>query len=141
MKLVKSSLALFAAAGLLALGPSLQAQNNTNAPARRGMTAEQRFDRLSERLKLTDEQKPKVKAAMEKQTKEMRKLRDDSSLSREDRRAKMRSYRQDYNKEMKAILTKEQYKSFEEMNSQRGQRRRGQGGGGGGGGGNGGSGN
>lgn len=118
-------MALIAVAGLLAMGPSLRAQESTNAPARRGMTAEQRFDRLAERLKLTDEQKPKVKAAMEKQTKQFQELRKDTSLSREDRRTKMRDIREKYNKEMKAILTEEQYKKLQQAESRRGQRRRG----------------
>jgi periplasmic protein CpxP/Spy len=142
MKLTKASMAIIAAAGLLSLSPSLTAQTTSNQPpaARRGgrgMTVEDQLNRFTEQLKLTDEQKPKVKAVLEEQDKKRQELRGDTALSQEDRRTKMRAMREDLNKQMKGILTADQYKQFEALEAQRGQGRRGgQGGNQGNGGGN-----
>jgi Spy/CpxP family protein refolding chaperone len=130
MKSTKTSITIAAIAGLIALGPSARAQTNdsthasTNSipsPGRRAggvMSVTNQLSRLSERLKLTDEQKPKVKAVLEEQNKQLRGLRD---LSPEDRRPKMRSVREETNKKMKEILTDDQYKQFEEMRARGGR--------------------
>lgn len=119
MKLSKLSLTILAAASLLSLAPSVRAQTNTPPPARRGpgMGVDAQLNRMTEQLKLTDEQKPKVKAVLEERNKQMQGLRE---LSPEDRRTKMQSLRQETNKKLKEILTPEQFKKYEEM--QRGMR-------------------
>jgi Spy/CpxP family protein refolding chaperone len=130
MKLTKTSVALAAVAGLLALSPATFAQEtkpsrDSTPPAggrggRGGMSIENRLAEFSEHLKLTDEQRPKVKAALEEQSKAMQGSRD---LPQEERRAKMLAAREELNKKMKEILTPEQFKKYEEMQPQRGQRR------------------
>ncbi len=130
MNLNKSSIMLAVTAALLAFGPSVQAQSNapaggstnsTSRPVRRParvMSAESQLTGLSEQLKLTDEQKPKVKAIIQEQNKQMQAARD---LPPEERRPKMRSVREETDKKMKEILTPEQYKQFEQT---RGEGRR-----------------
>jgi Spy/CpxP family protein refolding chaperone len=131
MKLTRTSIALAAIAGLFALSPSVRAQ--TNAPSststnsippqgRRGgglMSTESQLSRLSEQLKLTDEQKPKVKAVLEGQNKQLQVARD---LPPEERRAKLPSIREETDKKMQAILTADQYKQYEQMRGRGGRR-------------------
>jgi len=134
MKTLKTSLAaLFAAVSLTAVTPATQAQetNPTPPPPRAGgprgaMSVEDRLARLTETLKLTDEQKPKVKAVLEVQSKAMQEAR---GLSPEDRRAKMQTVREEMTKKMKEILTPDQFTKFEAMPQGPRGRRGGQGGG------------
>ena len=140
MKFTRTSMAVIAMAGLLSLSPAASAQTNTppgGAPpaggrGMRGRTVEQQLTQLTEVLKLTDEQKPKIKAALEEQNKKMQELRGDTALSPEDLRAKRQTITQDTNKKLKEILTAEQFKKYEEWQQQ--QRGRGRGGAGGAGG-------
>jgi Spy/CpxP family protein refolding chaperone len=74
------------------------------------------FDRIAEQLKLTDDQKPKVKAILEDQRKKMGELRQDTSLSQEDRRAKMQTIRENTATQMKAILTPDQFDQWQKIN-------------------------
>jgi Spy/CpxP family protein refolding chaperone len=143
MKFTKTSLIIMAVAGVLALSSSSQAQTNTPPGGRqgqggggaRGRGAEQQLQQFSEQLKLTDAQKPKVKAALEEQVKKLQDLRADTTLSQQDRRTKMQTIRDDFGKQMKEILTADQYKKFEEIQQQnRGRRQGGAGGGAAGGG-------
>ena len=111
-----------AMAGLLALGPSLNAQTNTPppgpdssaSPTRHNgmMSVDSQLKQLTDQLHLTDEQKPKVKAALEQRNKQAEGLRD---LAPEDRRAKMRTIRTEMDAKMKTILTADQYQQFEKM--------------------------
>ena len=132
MKLSKISLAVIAAAGLLSLAPSTQAQTNspgTPPPGRRGgMSVEARLASLDKALgetnKLSDVQKPKVKAALEEQTKNLQELmaqRD--SLSQEEIRAKRTALAEDTAKKMKEILNPDQFKVWQQQ-AQRGPGRR-----------------
>jgi len=142
MKLTKSSIALAAIAGWLTLSLSAEAQTNGSArstpPAGPhgggGLIVESQMNFLSEKLHLTAEQKPKVKAVLEQRNKEGRELRD---LPNEERRSKIEALRVEMDKKMKAILTSEQYKEYQQMRSSgpHGGQGAGAGGGGGGGGG------
>ena len=120
MKLTKISLAIIASAGLLSLAPSINAQTSTNTPAtnapapRRAagrMSVDDQLKTLTERLKLTDEQKPKVKAVLEEQNKSRLAGRD---LTPEERRAKAKTLHDETMKKMKEILTADQFKKYEE---------------------------
>ena len=58
--------------------------------------------------------KPKVEAVLKETEKKNKELREDTSLSREDRGPKMRTIMEDENKKLKEILTADQYKKHEE---------------------------
>lgn len=125
-------IAALAAGALLAGSSSLLAQDNsTNTPsaanARRGMRGPN-LDRLATTLKLTDDQKAKVKTVLDAQTQKMTDLRADTTLSQADRRTKMQAIRDDTTTQMKAILTDDQFAQYQKM-TQRGGRRGGAGGG------------
>jgi Spy/CpxP family protein refolding chaperone len=66
-----------------------------------------------EQLNLTPDQKSKVQAIMEAQRQKMSAVRQDTSLSPEDRRAKMKATRDDMNTQFKAVLTPEQFDKWE----------------------------
>jgi periplasmic protein CpxP/Spy len=128
MKINKISMTVIAAAAVLALCPAVHAQTDTNKPAARargGMTVEAQMDRIDKAVTLTETEKPKVKAAVEKMIAAMQEAR---NADQEDRRTKMTAAREDFNKQMKEILTPEQYTKFEAM--PRGGRRGGAGNGG-----------
>src|SRR5262245_21001251 len=120
MKFPKLSLAIALTA---LLGSTAFAQTNTppagGRPGGRNRAgAEQQLTQLAADLKLTDQQKPKVKVVLEEQVKKMQELRDDTSLSQQDRRAKLMTIREEGNKKMKEILTPEQFKKYEEFQQQ-----------------------
>lgn len=115
MKINKLSMALVAAASLLAVSPLAQAQE-TNAPAAparpRGMSVEAQMDRIDKAVTLTDAEKPKVKAALEEQSAAVQAARDGDQS---EMRSKMKDAREAFNKKMKDILTPDQYTKFEAM--------------------------
>ncbi len=86
-----------------------------------GMRGGPTLEQLTQQLSLTDEQKPKVKTILESRDKKIAELRGDSSLSQEDRRAKMQSLREEITSQMKAVLTPEQFDKWQKM-SQRSRR-------------------
>ena len=115
MKRINASLvAVMVVGGLVACSSIATAQEGKES-GKRGPSVEQRMDRLTEQLKLTDEQKPKVKAVLEEETKKMQELRGDSSVSREDRIAKMQSIQKETGAKLKGILTPEQYEKYEKL--------------------------
>lgn len=122
MRTLKISLAtVLALGGLLACASLVQAQD-TNA-AKKGPRG-QMGARMAEELNLDDAQKAKVQEAFQEQGKKMRELRDDTSLTQEQRQEKMKAMREDMDKKMKTILKPDQYekwqKSREQMRGQRG---------------------
>jgi protein CpxP len=103
---------------LLACGTAVMAQDNKEGKGGKArMTAEERFKQLDEALKLTDAQKPKVKAALEDVQAKMQEAR---NAPQEERRDKVRTIMADQDKKMKEILTPEQYTKYEEMRPARG---------------------
>jgi protein CpxP len=142
MKVTKSMIiAALVVGNLLAWNPALRAaETNTppSAPATGAPPAGQRpqgfrgpsLDQIAQQLELTDEQKAKVKPILEAQAQKMRELRDDTSLSPEDRRPKMQSIREETTAQMKAVLTPDQFEKWQKM-AQRNRRPGGPGGPGG----------
>jgi Spy/CpxP family protein refolding chaperone len=118
-----SLVAAMALGGLVAfstLATAQDANKDAKKDGKRGMPSiEQQMDRYNTALTLTDDQKPKVKTALEDQLKAMKALHEDTSLDQDARRAKMQELRKDMDAKMKGILTDDQYKKYQEM-SQRG---------------------
>jgi len=86
-----------------------------------GMRGGPGLEQLTQQLNLTEEQKPKVKAILDTRDKKVAEARNDTSLSQEDRRAKMQSIREEITAQMKGVLTPEQFEKWQQMN-QRGRR-------------------
>lgn len=107
--------------GLAVAGPAPQDQSN--APAHRSwqghqMDPDQQVQRLSKRLKLSDEQKSQIKPILTDQMQQMQNIRQDTSLQPEDRRTKMRSVREDATNKIKAVLNDDQKKKYDDMQQQ-----------------------
>lgn len=125
-------MAALVAGSLLAGNVATQAQDSTNmAPAAptapspgngamrpRGLN----IDSIATQLGLTDDQKTKVKAAMDDMMQQVRALRSDTSLDQDARRAKIKDLRTDMNAKIKDILTPEQYTKWQQIGP--GNRRR-----------------
>ncbi len=129
MKLNKTLALAAILSGSLFAGSPLQAQDAATpppadkpaagGPVQRGRPT---IDQIAKQLELTDAQKPKVQAVLEEQTKKMQELRQDTSLSQEDRRTKMKEIRDAGTAKLKEILTPEQLAKWEKMGP--GQRQR-----------------
>src|SRR5260370_35874674 len=100
-----SLIAALAVGGLLA-GATITSAQDT--PKKKGPSVEQRVDRMNTELSLTADQKTKATALFEEDAKKMRELRQDTSLSQEDRRAQGRELREARDKKLKEILTPSQ---------------------------------
>ena len=88
-----------------------------------GMDPGERVENLSKQLNLTDEQKPKVRAIFEDEMKQRQAMRDDASLSREDRMEKMRAMNESTQKQIAKILTADQKKKWDEIMKENRERR------------------
>ncbi len=112
MKIHKVSLVAALIAGVvLAYSPAF-AQDAKDGKKKGGDFVKQRLDTLTEELKLTDAQKPKVEAALTAQAEKMRGLRD---ATPEERQEKMKASREEMSKKMKEILTAEQFEKYEKL--------------------------
>jgi Spy/CpxP family protein refolding chaperone len=125
MKLTKPLIiAALVAGNLCAWDIALRAQSTNNTPPagpRGGMRGGPGIDQLAQQLNLTDDQKTKVKPILDAQQQKMRDLRGDTSLSPDDRRAKMQGIRDETTTQMKAVLTPDQFEKWQTM-MQRGRR-------------------
>lgn len=81
-----------------------------------------RLARMAEQLQLTEEQKVKVKPIMDGQREQLMALRQDQSLTQEQRREKMQAIRKETNDKIVALLTPEQKTKWTEMEARRGER-------------------
>jgi periplasmic protein CpxP/Spy len=90
------------------------------------MTPDQQVERLDTALTLTADQKTSIKAIFEQSMKDNMALRSDTSLSDDDRRAKMTAIRDAQTAKIKAVLTDDQKTKYDAMMAA--QRQRGPGG-------------
>jgi Spy/CpxP family protein refolding chaperone len=133
MKANKTMLiAALAVGSLLMWNPILRAGNTNTPPSTppagappAGQPPRGGFERLAEQLNLTADQKPKVQSILQTQMQKMRDLRQDTSLTAEDRAAKMKAIRENTVTQMKAVLTADQFKKWQDMQSQMRNRRNG----------------
>ncbi len=116
--------ALFAPTMLLAQGggPGGPRGGQMGGPRHMPSVTEQ-LSEMTKRLKLTDAQKPQVKAILEDQHDQMKQLMENSSGSREDNRAKMREIRDNATAKIRDLLTDEQKAKFDKMEEEHRQRR------------------
>ena len=127
MKLNKTSIfALMTLGGLMAFGQLASAQDQPKPdapPAGAGRRGAPTPDRIMTQLKLTDDQKEKVKPILTDMSDKLKALRDDTSTSPQEKRPKMKEIRDAATAKLKPILTDEQFAQWEKM-GQRGGRRR-----------------
>ena len=109
----RNSIRLLASVVLCGFMVSVATGQDTKATPRRGANIDQRVEQLDKELTLTADQKTKIKAYFESERKKMQDMRADTSLTREQRQEKMKASREDLNKEMKSILTADQFTKWE----------------------------
>jgi Spy/CpxP family protein refolding chaperone len=121
--------------GLMALVPLAPAQEKKDEPKpapkaeksdtkRRGAAITDRLRHVAEELKLTDEQKEKVKPIFHEEIEKLRALRDDSNASAQNRRGKMREILEATNAKIKPILTAEQLERWDKIKDEGMRKRR-----------------
>jgi len=84
---------------------------------------EERTERLTKALNLSDDQKGKVLSIYKDEQKQMEALRSDTSSSREDRRSKMMQIHENTVSQIKGVLNPDQAKKFDEMQQRMRERR------------------
>jgi periplasmic protein CpxP/Spy len=129
----KLFLACLMAAFTLMITSSALAQNNESqdqqsAPAggppehgRGHFDPAQRTEMLTKQLKLNSDQQAKVLDTLKSEQSQMEKLHSDSSLSQDDRRAKMMDIHKASNDQIRGLLDSDQQKKWDKMQSERGQ--------------------
>lgn len=83
------------------------------------MSPEQRIERMKASLGLSQSQADQIAAVFEAQRPAMEAIRNDQSLSREDRRTKMQALRQQMDAQLATILTPEQKAKWDEERAKR----------------------
>jgi Spy/CpxP family protein refolding chaperone len=114
MKLTNQKIiTVLALGGLLAFSSAAMA-DDTNAPATPPAATPAVHHRIdfAKQLDLTADQQPKFKAALESMNQQLKELRQDASLTAEDKHAKVKTIREQTNESIKGILTPEQYEKW-----------------------------
>jgi protein CpxP len=130
---MKNQLSRIALSGLLATGLTLCtaaafAQQDSAAPApdasaqqpmnghmgRQPMNPDEQVARMTKRYNLSSDQQTQIKPILATQQQQMMALRGDSSLSREDKMAKMKGIRDDSSTKIQAILNDSQKQKYAE---------------------------
>ena len=120
-----NQLSRLAISGLLATGLTLCsaaafAQQDTPAPDasaqqgghRQPPTPDEQVARMTKRYNLSSDQQSQIKPILANQQQQMQALRQDSSLSQEDRMAKVKSIRDDSSAKISALLNDSQKQKF-----------------------------
>ena len=102
-----------AASGLPAMAQS-DAPDQAPPPPRHGRALE-RLNELKAKLGLSDSQAEQIKAIFKTQMQQGRALREDDSLSDDDRRAKMMALMKSAHDQVRALLTPDQQKIFDAL--------------------------
>lgn len=93
-------------------------QSSTQAESQNGahhMQHQSRLEYMSKELNLTDDQKAKIKPVLEDEMSKMKSVRDDTSLSQDQKRDKMKDIRENTDSQITGVLTPDQQKKYEDM--------------------------
>jgi Spy/CpxP family protein refolding chaperone len=121
---IRRLLALATLSALVALSPCAlaQAQPKDGAKAKGAAQSGARRDRLqalAQELQLTDEQKNQLRPVLKQEADKLKALREDTSLSTQDRRAKTKEIRNTVSAKMKKVLTTEQWDKYQSLQAER----------------------
>jgi Spy/CpxP family protein refolding chaperone len=133
--MLKQCLLAFVAVGLISIAGSFAAaqdspSNNQQSPPsqdngrwRHGPPdPAQRTQELTKELNLTSDQQTKVQDIFQSERSQMESLRQDTSLSQQDRHAKMMEIHKSTDAQIRALLDSTQQKKWDEMQAKREQR-------------------
>ncbi len=129
--MLKKYLLVILAASLIASGATLalaqdSSSNSQPAQANGGWhhgppDPAQRTQELTKKLNLTADQQTKVQSIFESEHSQMETLRQDSSLSQQDRRSKMMDIHKTTDTQIRALLDPDQQKTWDKMQASREQ--------------------
>jgi hypothetical protein len=97
--------------------PSIQSQNTKQGRHHR-FDPNRQVKFMTKRLNLTADQQNQLLPILTARQQQFESIRSDSSLSKEDRRAKMRAAREDSEGKIKALLTDDQKQTYDQMQQQ-----------------------
>lgn len=123
------SLALSAVFGLGIAMAAPQAQDQSAAPQNNQWAGRHQADpnkevqHLTKKLNLTTDQQNQILPILTSRQQQMESIRNDSSLSPQDRRAKFQSVREDSDSKIRAVLNDDQKKQYDQMQQQMRERR------------------
>lgn len=124
----RTNLLILFLAGFLTVGVMPQlgfafGKSDKDIEAKMEKRSEQRVEKLTKALELTDSQQKEVRAIFEKQKTEIKALRKETKAKiktiREDTRSKLKGYRDASNKEIRALLNSEQVAKFDKIVAER----------------------
>lgn len=91
-----------------------QAAGDTAAAAK----VQAKLQTLSSELNLTDEQKAQIKPILQDEVQQLKSVKDDASLSPDQKKAKVAEIRQSHKSQMSSILTPDQQKKLDSIKEQ-----------------------
>jgi len=117
----------FAALSLPALAQAAPGATGTGEAGGQGHhhgmpSVDQRVQHLTKMLNLSDDQQAKVKSILENQQSQASSLREDTSLSQQDRRAKFMQIHQATQQSIRDVLNDDQKAKFDQMQARRKER-------------------
>lgn len=125
-QIFSAALSTFFGLGVLVAAPRTQDQSNTEqhkeSNHRREADPQRQVNMLSKRLNLTEDQKTQILPILTDRQQQMKSIHEDTSLSQQDRRAKMRTLREDSDSKIKAVLNDDQKQKYDQMQQQRRER-------------------
>lgn len=119
-------LATLASTVALAQNSSSGMQQGTSGGQEAGH--ERRHDRLewlSKELNLSDQQKEKLKPILQDEAKQLRAVHEDSSLTPDQKRDKVKQIRKTFRPQIQAVLTPEQQEKFKNLREEAREKRQG----------------
>jgi periplasmic protein CpxP/Spy len=108
-----------------------QSQDQSTAPqhgqwaGRHEADPNKELQRMTKKLNLTSDQQNQILPILTNRQQQMESIRNDSSLSAQDRRAKFRSVREDSDTKIRAVLNDDQKKQYDQMQQQMRERHQG----------------
>jgi len=133
--MLKQSLLALIAAGLISVAAPLAGAQDNSSNSQQSPPAQdnggrhhgppdpaQRTAELTKHLQLTPDQQAKVMDALQSERSQMESLHHDTSLSQEDRHAKMREIRKNTDAQIRGLLDSTQQKKWDEMQARREER-------------------
>src|SRR5437868_4977754 len=109
--ILSATLCTFFGVGVLAASTQTQDRPNTSqreSAHRHQADPQRQVSMLSKKLNLSDDQKNQILPILSDRQQQMKSIHEDSSLSPQDRRAKMRSIREESDAKIKALLNDDQ---------------------------------
>lgn len=102
-----------------ALYAQMQSGSGMGGGAARGpMSTDERLQHLTQMLNLTSDQQAKIRPILDNESQQMQTLRENTSMSRDEKMTQMRSIRENTMSQITPVLTPDQQQKWQQMQSQ-----------------------